>query len=253
MMPKILRGQTALITGAAKRIGEQIALALAAEGVNIVIHYRRSAKEADDLRRRIMDQGVQAWSVGADFENPAEYETLISRTLSTAGSLEILINSASIFLPDSIQNIDFPSLVRHLQVNAWVPLILGREFKNRTERGKIINLLDTRISGFDPAHTAYILSKQALAVLTRMMAVDFAPRFTVNAVAPGLILPPSGKDQSYLDRLAETIPLKRHGSPGDVAEAVLYLLKSDFITGEVLFVDGGRHLMETNHGPHIDS
>jgi NAD(P)-dependent dehydrogenase (short-subunit alcohol dehydrogenase family) len=110
-------------------------------------------------------------------------------------------------------------------------------------------MLDSRIAGLDMSHVAYILSKRALAALTEMMAVEFAPGIAVNGVAPGLILPPPGKDEAYLDELAKGLPLKRHGNPGDIADAVMYLLRSDFVTGQVIFVDGGRRLLELDRGP----
>ncbi len=91
-----------------------------------------------------------------------------------------------------------------------------------------------------------------LSILTEMTALEFAPRIAVNAIAPGLILPPAGKDESYLDKLAQKVPLKRHGRPEDIAEAAIYLLKSDFLTGRIIYVDGGRHLMEYGNGPHPD-
>ncbi len=143
--------------------------------------------------------------------------------------------------------------MKNIQVNAWVPFVLNREFARRAREGKIINLLDSRIDGFDWTHVSYILSKHVLSVLTRMTALEFAPRITVNGVAPGLILPPPGKDHGYLDQLTDTVPLQRHGDPRDIAEAVLYLLKNDFVTGEVIHVDGGRHLKEYAHGSHPDS
>jgi len=99
---------------------------------------------------------------------------------------------------------------------------------------------------------AYILSKHALSILTGMCALEFAPDITVNAVAPGLILPPAGKDEAYLDRLARTVPLKRHGDPDDIAEAALYLLRSSFVTGQTIYVDGGRRLLENGNGPNSD-
>jgi NAD(P)-dependent dehydrogenase (short-subunit alcohol dehydrogenase family) len=130
--------------------------------------------------------------------------------------------------------------------------VLSREFARLAGRGKIVNLLDTKIIGYDRAHVAYILSKHMLSVLTRMCALEFAPGITVNGVAPGLILPPLGKDENYLEQLARSVPLKRHGGPEDVAKAVVYLLTSDFVTGQVIFVDGGRHLLEEGNGPHPD-
>jgi pteridine reductase len=249
MNEQILRGKTALVTGAAKRIGREIAFALANAGVNVAIHYRQSAKHAEELRNELVPLGVRAWLVKADFNDLAATQQLIPEVLAATGSLEILVNSASLFLQSSIWNLDYAGLLQQMQVNAWAPFVLSREFARHADRGKIINLLDSRIVGDDRSHVSYILSKRAFASLMTMMALEFAPEITVNGVAPGLILPPAGKDESYLDELAQTIPLKRHGEPADIADAVMYLLKSNFITGQVIFVDGGRHLMEENHGP----
>ncbi|MBZ5497855.1 MAG: SDR family oxidoreductase [Acidobacteriia bacterium] len=249
MSTESLHGQTALVTGAAKRIGREIALALARAGVNVAVHFRHSARQAEELRTELASHGVMAWLVDADFSDIAAAQRLIPEVVEAAGSLEILVNSASLFLPSTIQNIDFADLMNQMQVNAWAPFVLSREFARHIGRGKIINLLDSRIVGDDRSHVAYILSKQVFALLMKMTAVEFAPRITVNGVAPGLILPPVGEDESYLNDLARKIPLKRHGEPADIADAVLYLLKSDFITGQVIFVDGGRHLMEPNRGP----
>lgn len=244
MSRESLHGKTALVTGAAMRIGREIALALAHAGVNVAIHFRQSAKQADELRTELASHGVTAWLVEADFDDIAATQRLIPEVLEKAGSLDILVNSASMFLPSTIRNLEFAGLMQHMQINAWTPFVLSREFARLSGRGKIINMLDSRIVGDDRSHVAYILSKQVFALLMKMTAVEFAPRITVNGVAPGLILPPAGKDESYLNNLAQTIPLKRHGEPGDIADAVLYLLKSDFVTGQVIFVDGGRHLME---------
>jgi pteridine reductase len=249
MSGESLHGKTALVTGAAKRIGREIALALARAGVNIAVHFRQSGKQAEKLRIELTSLGVSVWLVEADFSDTAATRRLIPEVLATAGSLEILVNSASLFLPDTIRDLDFTGLMQHMQVNAWAPFVLSREFAHHVDQGKIINLLDSRIVGDDPSHAGYILSKQVFARLMRMTALEFAPRITVNGVAPGLILPPAGKDESYLNDLAQRIPLKRHGEPADIADAVMYLLKSSFLTGQVIFVDGGRHLMEQNHGP----
>ncbi len=252
MTEKSLRGGTALITGAGKRLGRAIALQLAQEGVNIVIHYRSSEADARDLSGELKKYNVRSWPVKADFENPEEYGSLIARSIDAAGGLDILINNASIFLKDTLKDMDFASMTRHMQVNAWVPLVLSREFAKIAMRGKIVNFLDTRITGYDWNHVAYILSKHVLSVLTKMTALEFAPGITVNAVAPGLILPPLGKDESYLDMLSGKLPLERHGKPDDVVSAVMYLLKSDFLTGTVINVDGGRHLTGEKNGPHSD-
>jgi pteridine reductase len=243
-MAESLAGKTALITGGVRRIGRATALALASEGVNVVIHIRddTSVPEASGLLEEIRGRGVEAWTVAADLAKPQDRESLIERAGRAAGALDILINNASVFRPDAIDNVTFDAVVAHMQVNAWAPFALSREFARQVGRGQIVNILDTKIAGYDFAHTSYIMSKQALALLTRMTALEFAPDIIVNAVAPGLILPPPGEDEAYLDRLAATVPLRRHGGPNDVADTILFLLKSDFITGQIIYVDGGWHL-----------
>jgi NAD(P)-dependent dehydrogenase (short-subunit alcohol dehydrogenase family) len=249
-MEEKLRGRTALITGAGRRIGRAIALALAREGVNIIMHYPSNEDETQELQTELTAMGVRSWSVKADFEKAEEYETLIERSLKIAGSMDILINNASIFSPGTLAEVDFADLMRHMQVNGWAPFVLSRDFARLVGKGKIINLLDSRVSDYDWAHVAYIMSKHVLSIFTKMTAIEFAPEISVNGIAPGLILPPQGKDESYLDRLASTVPLKRHGGAEDITSAVTYLLTNDFLTGQIIYVDGGRHLMEYADGPH---
>jgi pteridine reductase len=253
MVGKKLAGKTALITGASKRIGHAISLALAQEGINVVIHYCSSKKQAEKLGAELTKHKVKSWLVRADFEKAKEPDLLIARILKMTGSLDILINNASLFLPDTLKQMDFEILLRHIQVNVWAPLVLSRQFARLGRKGKIINLLDSRIAGSDRSHVAYILSKHMLSVLTKMTALEFAPHVTVNGIAPALILPPLGKTRRYLKQLAGTVPLKRHGNPNDIANAVIYLLKNDFLTGQIINVDGGLHLMEYAHGPHFNS
>lgn len=244
-----MKGKVALITGAGKRIGRALAIALADEGVHIVVHERAGLEaEAAKVSAEVVDCGAKSWRLFADLEKPEEYESLIERALAAAGSLDILINNASLFLPTSLMDMDFNDVSRHMQVNAWTPLVLSRDFARKVGRGKIINLLDTRIDGSDQAHVAYILSKQMLASLTRMSALEFAPDITVNGVAPGLVLPPPGKEEDYLDQLAHNVPLRRHGGPRDISDAVLYLLRAEFVTGQIIYLDGGRNLREEQHG-----
>lgn len=239
-----LGGRTALVTGAGKRLGRAIALALAKEGVDVVVHYNRSVKEAEELSGELQNSGVRAWAVKADLEAPEDYSTLVERAAKAAGSLDILINNASTFPPSTLNTMSLDDFTASMDVNAWVPFALSRDFFRLSGKGDIINLLDTRITGYDWKHVAYILSKHALALLTRMTAAEYAPAVRVNAVSPGLILPPPGEDQGYLKDLAHTVPLKRHGEPEDIASAVVFLLKNDFLTGAVIPVDGGRHLKE---------
>jgi pteridine reductase len=247
-----LTGKTALITGAGKRIGRATALALAAEGVNIVVHHNTSGAEAGEVAAQLRDAGVRAWTVRADLSRREGYETLIERALVAAGGLDMLVNSASVFTPSRPETVTFEDIVHNMELNAWAPFVLGRTFARLVGRGKIVNLLDTRITGYDWQHVAYMVSKHVLAHFTRVTALEYAPNISVNAVAPGLILPPPGEDQTYLDGLVHTVPLLRHGSAEDVAEAIIFLLRSTFLTGEVIYVDGGRHLKESAYGSRLD-
>jgi pteridine reductase len=239
-----LVGKTALVTGAARRIGRAVALELASSGANVVLHYSRSSRDAEALAAEVAALGARPTLLQADLAQPDEVEALVSRAVELAGRLDLLVNNASVFEPETLDAASLDRLVRDVTVNAWAPLVLIRAFARQLQRGRVVNLLDARVAGLDLAHAGYILSKHLLAVITRMAAVAFAPGLTVNAVAPGLILPPAGQDEAYLVRLARDLPLKRHGGPEDVARAVRFLLESDFITGQVIFVDGGHHLLE---------
>lgn len=237
-----LSGKIALITGGAKRIGKAIAFALASNGTNIVIHYKSSEKEAENIAKEIETFGVKTWIIQADLSIPSEAENLIPNIRKETDDIHILINNASIF--DKSKLIDFSTevLMDNIRINALAPLLLSRSFAEQKTEGNIINFLDTKIIEYDKEHTAYHLSKLMLFSMTKMMALEFAPLVRVNAIAPGLILPPPGQDISYLEKLSVTNPLKRFGSPDDITNAVLFLLSSDFITGQVIFVDGGYHL-----------
>jgi pteridine reductase len=243
-----LKGKTALVTGAARRIGNSIALGLARQGTNIVAHYSKSGDEARRLRDEIAGLGVESWLVNADFSHPESCKGLIEQAFALAGGIDILVNSASVFSVNQIGNLTLGDINTTMLINAWTPLLLTRYFSEKTKLGKIVNLLDTRIVGYDFDHFAYYLSKRMLEILTKSMALKLAPNITVNGIAPGLILPPEGKDNAYLEQKKDTVPLKRYGSVSDIVETVLFLLKSDFITGQVVYVDGGKHLIQTVEG-----
>ncbi len=243
-----LEGRTALVTGAAKRIGRAISLALAEAGGNIVVHYRTSAGQAEQLVREIESIGARAWTIRADLAIEDELEHVIERAHETAGALDVLVNNSSIFPPSSFASFGLAELTENVVVNTWAPFVLARRFAEGAESGHIVNILDSRITGYDWGHVAYHSSKYLLGLFTRMMAIQFAPKIAVNAVAPGLILPPEGKDEGYLESLKDRIPLKRIGAARDVADAVLFLVTTRFVTGQVIFVDGGRHLAESGIG-----
>lgn len=247
-MPE-LSGRTALVTGGAKRLGRAIAEALASEGADIVVHYRTSEDEAREAGEQLRQVGVQAWTVQADLADAEQAQTLMGRSSELAGRApDILVNSASIFTPSGVLDFDAVELERQLAVNTLAPLYLSRSFAESTSEGQIINMLDARMLEFDEEHAAYHLSKRALFTLTRMLALELAPDIRVNGIAPGLILPPPGEDEAYLEGLAHTVPLNRHGSADDIVRAVMFLVHSPFVTGQVIYVDGGRHMKGRMYG-----
>jgi pteridine reductase len=242
MTTRDFSGSTALVTGAARRLGRAIALALAREGANVALHYRNSREDAESLAGELQELGVRAWCFQADLADCAAVESLYDDAVRAAGHIDILVNNASIFPESTLWDVSEVEIFENLHVNALAPLWLCRRMAAQGGPGAIVNLLDSRVTEYDKRHVAYHLSKRMLFSLTRMMAVEFAPAIRVNGVAPGLVLPPEGKDAHYLEELARQLPLQRHGAAGDVAEAVVFLLKSSFVTGQVIFVDGGRHL-----------
>jgi NAD(P)-dependent dehydrogenase (short-subunit alcohol dehydrogenase family) len=239
-------GKTALVTGASKRIGRAIALTLADLGMNVAVHYNRSFSDANNLVGTIKKKGVFAWALSGDLRSEDECTALVRDCVSVSRStLSVLVNNASIFPESTLFGMTLSDLVESLRINAWAPLVLTRAFSSHAARGPgcIVNILDNRITGTDRTHTAYLLSKQILASITRLCALELAPRFRVNGVSPGLILPPAGKTAAYLDKLKSGVPLRMRGSPSDIAAAVEFCVATPFLPGEIITLDGGKHLL----------
>jgi len=237
-----LSGKTALITGAARRLGRATAIALARQGVNVAVHYNQSEEAATALCDELRGLGVTSWPIQADLSDTSHAEGLFQQAVVQAGAIDILINNASIFEKETLWETTETTLWRNLQIHSVAPLMLARALAQQDRAAHVINLLDTRVTVYDRQHASYHLSKRVLLTLTRMLALELAPEIVVNAIAPGLILPPAGEDESYLEKLAHCNPLNRYGCPQDVADAVLFLLGSRFITGQVIYVDGGYHM-----------
>ena len=243
-----LTGTTVLITGAAKRLGARIAERLAEQGARLVLHYHQSSSDVEALAERVRSFGTPVWVVAADLSVPEAVSELWEQVIQKVGKIDFLINNASVFPENTLETMTISEVMDSLNINTFAPFILARALAKQQQPGGVINLLDTRIADADRAHAAYHLSKRMLFTLTRMMAMEYAPLVRVNAVAPGLILPPEGKGQDYLEGLAHTNPLNQIGTPEDVARAVLFLIESTFITGQVIFVDGGRHMRGNMYG-----
>ncbi len=236
-----LENKVALVTGGAVRIGRAICEALAASGCRVVIHCRRSGREAGILARRLRRAGAQAWVVRADLTAPGACERVMARACRLAGGVDILVNNAAVFHKHTLRTTTPAALRSEWAANLAAPLFLVRAFASRTRRGKIVNLLDRRIVSSRPDAVPYALSKKALAELTRLAARELAPGIAVNGVAPGAVLAAAGSGNAR--EKAGPRLLGRRPAPADVAEAVLFLLRADAITGQVIFVDGGRHLL----------
>ena len=235
-------GQRVLVTGGAKRLGSATASAFARAGADIIVHYNQSADEAEQLVAELQEKDVDAAAVQADLADIATAEALVGEVSRAHGPVDVLVNNASIFPTDRLADVSWSSFELNARVNAIAPFVIGRAFAAQERPGVVINYLDARLGDYDAEHVSYHLSKRLLHTLTRLMAIEFAPRVRVNAVAPGLVLPPAGKGLSYLERLSDTNPLQRYGSAEDVADAAVYLAGAEFVTGQTIYIDGGRHM-----------
>lgn len=233
----------ALITGAAKRIGSVMALHLAELGYDIALHHHHSETQAEALAKQIRKKGRGCERFACDLSNPDAVKELVSSVQKVFPRLSVLINNASIFERSPMKSSGFEVLQRHFAIHCFAPYILSQQFARLCKKGTIINLLDTNVAQNTVTHTVYLLSKKALAEMTRLAAVELAPHIRVNGIAPGMILAPEGKPDSYLQKRVQTIPLKKKGDPKDIARTVQFLLETDFITGQIMFVDGGEHLL----------
>ena len=216
--------------------------------MNVVLHYRTAVDEAEKLAGDVRAKGLRATPIQADLADPVQAADLIDRAVELVGPIHALVNNASVFPESGLLDFTEGELEENVRINAYAPLVLSRAFAEQGRGGCIVNMLDSRIVDYDRKHVAYHLSKRMLFSITRMLAVELAPAVRVNAVAPGLVLPPTDGDEAYLEGLKHTNPLGRYGHGEDVAEAALFLLGSDFITGQVIFVDGGRHMKGSFYG-----
>ncbi|MEZ5995286.1 MAG: SDR family oxidoreductase [Hyphomonadaceae bacterium] len=234
----------ALVTGAGQRLGRAVALDLAGNGWGVVVHYRRSAPEAEAVVAEVRASGGAAVSVGADLEDASERHALISTAVEAAGApLTALVNCAAIFEHDDVQTATETALQRHMAVNAFTPVVLAREFAEALPegvRGAIVNFLDFKLASPYPDHFTYTLSKYALAGATELLARALAPNVRVNAVAPGYVLPAPGQAEADWRRLHGDTPLQRGPTPDDVAQAVRFLIENEAVTGQTIYVDSGR-------------
>ena len=232
----------ALITGGSQRIGRSISLELAGLGYDIALHYNLSHKEAIKTRSDIQQLGVKCEIFKSDLSKTSGTSALISKAIKKFPNLNMLVNNASIFEEIRFLDVSEKDFDTDFNINFKAPFFLSQNFAKNVSRGMIINMLDARISKIHNAHFVYNLSKKSLHQFTLMLARELGPKIRVNAICPGPILPASGDDGKKLKKIASKTPLKKTGDTSYINHAVRYLITNKFITGEVLFVDGGQHL-----------
>ena len=240
-----LEGKNALVTGAAHRVGKAIALQLAQEGCNIAIHYHGAAKEAKLTLAEIQDLDVQAHTYQADLRSKADIDRLFEQVEKDFTRLDILVNSAAIMQRGSFPEVTIEDWNTTIDLNLRAPFFCTQFAAQLmgSEGGAIVNISD--IAGLQPwvDYPVHSISKTGIEMLTKLSALEFAPRVRVNAVAPGPVLKPDHMTDQRWDQLGKSLPLGKPGEPLDVTQAVLFLLRNDFITGESLSVDGGNQLI----------
>jgi len=240
-----LGGRVALVTGAGRRLGRVLASALAERGMTLALHHHRSAAGAADLRDAIVAAGGRAACFAADLSDPVAARELPARVVAELGGLDLLVNSAAVMhrLPFEATTPEHYDAILDLNLRSVFFCTQGAAPALRRARGKVINLAD--LGGLEPwpGFAAHSVSKAGVVMLTKVLARALAPEVTVNAIAPGTVLVPEEYDAAERDRLARTTPLGRLGAPADAVAALLYLAEAaDFVTGDVLVVDGGRLL-----------
>ena len=239
-----LNGRIALVTGAGRRVGRAIATALGQRSVHVAVHYNGSASGARETVADIERAGGRATLFQADLSQPAAPTSLIDDVATALGGLDILVNSAAIMQRTPLESVTPADWDATFAINSRAPFFASLAARRHmAERGgAIVNIAD--LAGLEtwPAYIPHGLSKTVVVQMTRALAKTLAPSVRVNAVAPGVILLPEGWEAETGERLRRTTPLKRLGSVNDVVSAVIYLLEADYVTGETIVVDGGRHV-----------
>lgn len=238
-----LKGKNAIVTGAAKRIGRAVALVLADKGVNIALHYNRSRAEAEELKKILSEKGVQSTLLQADLENPKEAVQLVEKARVFFGNLDLLINNAAVFYPTLLQEVTEKNWDQFMNINLKSQFFAAREFAkgNHGKPAKIINFSDSYSASPATDFIPYGVSKAGVVALTKGLAKAYAPDILVNAICPGPILPAESLDPHSQERAVNSTLLKRTGSVEDVVKAVIFLAENDSITGQAIFIDGGRN------------
>jgi NAD(P)-dependent dehydrogenase (short-subunit alcohol dehydrogenase family) len=239
-------GKSILVTGAARRIGRQLALDLAAEGWDIAIHYNTSVDDAREVAGLVEAQGRRAAIVQGDLSIPGVPDRLIAEASDAFGGLTGLINNASVFEPDEAGSITPESWAQHLDTNLRAPVFLSQAFARQLpfgQSGNIISIIDQRVWKLNPKFFSYTASKAALWTVTRTLAQALAPRIRVNAIGPGPALPSVRMDEEEFQKQSRLTLLGRGTSPSEISAAAKFILSQPALTGQMIVLDGGQHLV----------
>ncbi len=238
-----LDGRVALVTGAGRRVGRAIALELGQGGAEVLVHYNASADGAEETVALIHTAGGRARSLQADLSAPDAPAALVRDLMAATGRLDVLVNSAAVMERTPVGEVTVDEWDAMFALNLRAPFFLSQAAApHLRDGGVIINIADLAAFETWPAYIPHSITKAGVVQMTRALARALAPRLRVNAVAPGTVLLPEGWDPESAERLVASTPLRRLGSPEDVARAVRYLIAAEYVTGEVLIVDGGRHV-----------
>jgi pteridine reductase len=232
--------RSALVTGGARRVGAAFTRALAARGYRVAIHYRTGAEEAEQLA---VDLGNDARCYAADLAAAGAPAELMRQVVADFGPLDVLVNSASNFFKVPVEDVTEPLWDEVFAVNLRAPFFLAQQAAGvMRDGGCIVNMADLAAFETWPDYVPHGIAKAGIVQMTRALARQFAPRIRVNAIAPGLVLAPEDMSEAETVHFARSTPLARNGTPQDVVRALEYLIDATFVTGDVLFVDGGRHV-----------
>ena len=235
----------ALVTGAAKRIGRAIALDLAAHGWAVAVHHHRSATEAGEVVAAITTAGGRAVALSADLADPAEVASLVPACVQAIGAPALLVNNASLFLPDELGSLDPAAWDRHQAINLRAPVMLAQALAADLPSGadgNVVNIIDQRVWKPTPLFFSYAVAKAGLYAATTMLAQALAPRIRVNAIGPGPTAPSIHQTPEQFAAQVRALPLGHGARPGEIAEAVRFLVSAGAMTGQMIALDGGQHL-----------
>jgi NAD(P)-dependent dehydrogenase (short-subunit alcohol dehydrogenase family) len=241
-MPPKIKG-TALVTGAAKRLGREAALSLAQEGYHIALHYNSSKAEAMATAQVIYKTGVRCELFCCDLGDETEVLKLVPQVLKAFPNLNVLVNSASVFIPNKFGAVSLTLFKEHWDINFKAPYILCCEFARLVKKGQIINFIDTNMVKYKTKYADYLMTKKALGEFTKMAAVQWGPGIRVNGISPGMILAPVNNQPDDRLKRAKQIPLQRTGNPANITQSIRYILGNDYLTGQIIANDGGEGLV----------